>query len=157
MTGDADTVGAGAKVLVKGLVGGTFGSAAKITGEPHIPKPCGGISGAVSLPLCLPDYLTLTAPLPNCSVVSAFLTQLQSLLVSRHQLAGLTVISCIRHEQHIHSRLFGCIVTVNLSVEFHSDSPVLGATAVADIPIGGHYFLCVFPLRLTYVCRHSLC
>lgn len=32
MTGDADTVGAGAKVLVKGLVGGTFGSAAKITG-----------------------------------------------------------------------------------------------------------------------------
>lgn len=33
MTGDADTVGAGAKVLVKGLVGGTFGSAAKITGE----------------------------------------------------------------------------------------------------------------------------
>ncbi|CAM9838191.1 unnamed protein product [Scytosiphon promiscuus] len=33
MTGDADTVGAGAKVLVKGLVGGTFGSAAKITGS----------------------------------------------------------------------------------------------------------------------------
>lgn len=32
MTGDANTVGAGAKVLVKGLVGGTFGSAAKITG-----------------------------------------------------------------------------------------------------------------------------
>lgn len=32
MTGDADTVGAGAKVLVKGLVGGTFGSAAKMTG-----------------------------------------------------------------------------------------------------------------------------
>lgn len=32
MTGDADTMGAGAKVLVKGLVGGTFGSAAKITG-----------------------------------------------------------------------------------------------------------------------------
>lgn len=32
MTGDANTMGAGAKVLVKGLVGGTFGSAAKITG-----------------------------------------------------------------------------------------------------------------------------
>ena len=32
MTGDAHTMGAGAKVLVKGLVGGTFGSAAKITG-----------------------------------------------------------------------------------------------------------------------------
>lgn len=32
MSGSADTMGAGAKVLVKGLVGGTFGSAAKITG-----------------------------------------------------------------------------------------------------------------------------
>lgn len=32
MTGSADTIGAGAKVLVKGLVGGTFGSAAKIAG-----------------------------------------------------------------------------------------------------------------------------
>lgn len=32
MTGSADTMGAGAKVLMKGLVGGTFGSAAKITG-----------------------------------------------------------------------------------------------------------------------------
>lgn len=32
MTGSADTIGAGAKVLMKGLVGGTFGSAAKITG-----------------------------------------------------------------------------------------------------------------------------
>lgn len=32
MTGSADTMGAGATVLMKGLVGGTFGSAAKITG-----------------------------------------------------------------------------------------------------------------------------
>lgn len=32
MVGDANTMGAGATVLVKGLVGGTFGSAAKITG-----------------------------------------------------------------------------------------------------------------------------
>lgn len=40
MTGDADTMGAGARVLVKGLVGGTFGSAAKITGEVMRPVSC---------------------------------------------------------------------------------------------------------------------
>lgn len=72
MTGDADTVGAGAKVLVKGLVGGTFGSAAKITGASlrgywfGLPDSRSFVAPSLGLFFRrLPYYLVCQWPLPS--------------------------------------------------------------------------------------------
>lgn len=76
MTGDAHTMGAGAKVLVKGLVGGTFGSAAKITGTlwsfTLFSQPLGYFFGMVLSGYCCPAtalYFVSQLTCTRCQVI----------------------------------------------------------------------------------------